>query len=227
MLPPLPRPGEVFGAAVSHLIICAAVVMNKPDRAQQKVRVFLKDGTLLTTLDLEECMKRPAGTEPVSVPASAIAIPDIGTKMADGSVFAGLTADGKQQIYAMPADLDVTLAFNDAAKQVRRLNAEKALGHDDWVIPTQQQLSLLQQNQDEGALKGTFRKQTASGSDLPDWYWSSTENRLDPSYVWDVRFSDGYGDWLHKDFNRLSCRPVRLVACEAPSSASHSAPAPG
>jgi len=163
------------------------------------------------------------------VPANDTAIQaalEVGATMADGSVFAGVASDGKQ-ILSMPTDLGVTMTFNDAAKQVKRLNADRVLGHDDWVIPTKQQLEELLQNQAKGALKGTFTKESASGSDCPGWYWSSSEDRDFPSSVWVVRFSDGNVDWLPKGNDRLSCRPVRLVeACEAPSTASHS-PSPG
>jgi hypothetical protein len=73
-------------------------------------------------------------------------------------------------------------------------------------------------HKDKGVLKDTFKTATASGSDYPNypsWYWSSTEYRVFPSSVWVVRFSDGYEYWLLKDDLRLSCRPVRLVACKA------------
>ena len=67
-------------------------------------------------------------------------------------------------------------------------------------------------HQNKGSFKGTFKTAAAGdGSVFPDWYWSSTEDRDFPSIVWVVRFSDGDGVWHHKDFNRLSCRPVRLV----------------
>jgi hypothetical protein len=73
-------------------------------------------------------------------------------------------------------------------------------------------------HQNKGAFKGTFKTAAArDGSDFPDWYWSSTERRDDPSDVWDVRFSDGNEDWNHKGHSRLSCRPVRLVAASAPA----------
>lgn len=138
--------------------------------------------------------------------------PVVGQQTADG-VYAGLTADGKQQIFAMPKDLDVTMTFNDAAKAVEKLNADNALGHNDWQIPAVENLRVLQKNQNEGSLKGTFKTVSSrDGSDCPVWYWSSTEVRDCPSYVWGVRFSDGLGDWDPKDYYRLSCRPVRLVA---------------
>ncbi|MFA5911064.1 MAG: DUF1566 domain-containing protein [Vicinamibacterales bacterium] len=135
-----------------------------------------------------------------------------GQKMADGSVFAGMTADGKQQIYAMPNDLDVCMTFNDAAKAVKKLNNNKSLGHDDWHIPNKENLLVLQKNQNEGALKGTFNTSNkGSGSGFPYWYWSSTEDGANPSGVWGVRFPDGDEGRDGKDNGRLSCRPVRLL----------------
>lgn len=139
-----------------------------------------------------------------------------GTDMEDGSVFAGMTKEGKL-IYALPKDLGFTATFNDAAKAVKKLNEKKALGHDDWQIPDLDTLKVLQRNQNQGSLKGTFNtSDKGSRSDCPHWYWSSTQNPDCSSYVSDVRFSDGNHIWLHKDYNRLSCRPVRLVA-SAPS----------
>jgi len=192
--------------------------MNKPDRTQQKIRVFLKDGTLLKTMDWDKCFERPAGTEPFPVTGTSVSV-EVGAMMADGSVFVGLTADGKQQIYAMPTDLDVTMTFNGAAKAVKKLNSDKALGHDDWQIPALENVYVLYKNKNEGALKGTFNTSgnKASGSGFPDWYWSSTEYRDDPSIVWDVRFSDGNEVLHRKDGLRLSCRPVRLVEASSPA----------
>jgi len=142
---------------------------------------------------------------------------EIGTAMPDGSVFAGLTADGKQQIFAMPTDMDAALTFSDADKAVTTLNANKALGHDDWIIPTQEQLNVLQQNQHRGALNGTFSTKAGQASGSPDRYWSSTEDSDYPSFVHGIRFSDGDEYWGHRDHGRLSCRPVRLVAASAPA----------
>jgi len=149
----------------------------------------------------------------------------IGDKLPDGTVFAGLAPDGKQ-IFAMPTDLDVTVTFNEAAKQVKRLNAAKALGHDDWVIPTREQLRVLQQNQDMGALSGTFNTTPSSnGPVAADYYWSSTENldvrdeRVEhpyPFYVWNIQFWSGGYAWSAKNTYAMSCRPVRIVEAPRP-----------
>lgn len=84
-----------------------------------------------------------------------------------------------------------------------------------WRVPTREELQLLYDHKD--AIGGF--KTSNGGSDYPDWYWSSTEDRDHSSYVHDVRFSDGDESWVHKDHGRLSCRPVRLVAASAPTPA--------
>ena len=53
----------------------------------------------------------------------------------------------------------------------------------------------LYAHKDKDVLSGTFTTAAASGSDYPDWYWSSTEHRDYPSGVRSVRFSDGYEVW--------------------------------
>lgn len=153
--------------------------------------------------------------------AAVKAVLESGAKMADGSVFAGMTADGKQQIFAMPTDLGVTMTFNDAAKRVKKLNSQKALGHDDWQIPSLGNVRVLYKNQNEGALKGTFKTccNKGRGPDFPDWYWSSTGHPDHSSHVHGVRFSDGAEDWLPNVIKLLSCRPVRLVKASAPAPA--------
>jgi len=163
------------------------------------------DGSLIVSTNGKVQIK-PAPANDTSVAALMA-----GSKMADGSIFAGLTADGKQQIFAMPTDLDVTMTFNDTAKAVKKLNSQKSLGHDDWQIPALENVHVLQKNQNEGALKGTFKTAASSGSGFPVWYWSSTERRDDSSCVRNVLFSGGYDGWNSKDDGRLSCRPVRLV----------------
>jgi hypothetical protein len=147
---------------------------------------------------------------------------EIGAEMKDGTIFAGLTPDGKQQIYAMPKDLTTTLgfktmSFNKAAKLVKKLNADKFLGYDDWQIPAVENLRILQENQNKRSLKGTFKTASSSGPNFPVWYWSSTPSRVVPYDVASVRFSHGGEFWSSKDDSRLSCRPVRLVPTSSPS----------
>lgn len=106
--------------------------------------------------------------------------------------------DMKLEVYHK--DIGV-MKYIDAVKEVEKLG-------DGWRIPTLEELRIMYNNKDK--ISGLCFKD--SGSGFPDWYWSSTENRNNPSSVHGVRFSDGYESWNHKDIFRLSCRPVRLVA---------------
>jgi hypothetical protein len=137
----------------------------------------------------------------------------IGDKMADGTVYAGLTVDGQQQIFAMPADLSILMTFNDAVKAVKKLNDDKTFGYNDWEIPTLEALRVLQKNRNKGALKGSFKTLEERGDfGYSDWYWSSSEHRNNPiSCEYMVHSSGGYVERAQKDDLHLSCRPVRLV----------------
>ena len=132
----------------------------------------------------------------------ALAITDIGTHQPDGTILAGFSAETGKPIFAMPADADVTMNFNDTPAYVAKLNQQKALGHDDWRVPTKTELNVLFQNNDKGALKGTFN---VTGSDSAGWYWSSTPSGDTAAYQ--QRFKDGL-----QDFNgRLRTSSVRCV----------------
>ena len=96
-----------------------------------------------------------------------------------------------------------------------------------WIIPTrellvgtnlltgtdpggnQTQPDNLYTHKEKGVLKSTFTIAT-SKSACPDWYWSSTEHRNEPTFVCVVRFLDGDAVWYLKNDVGSSCRPVRL-----------------
>lgn len=137
----------------------------------------------------------------------------IGTLMADGSVFAGMTADRHHYILTTPSHVGLTMTFNKAAEAVTALNEQKACGHSDWRIPGLDILKVLFTNKEAGALKGTFDAGEGHGLDHPEWCWSSTEHSSMSVNVWALRFTDSRVHWSHKDGNRLSCRPVRLIPC--------------
>jgi hypothetical protein len=199
-----------------------SVVVHTDGDLHPMTEEFGSMGSLLPRADVlaklralhEKGITRVAGS---GVVVAETTLPRVGQKMRDGSIFAGLIADGTQRIYAMPKDLDITMTFNRAAKAVGKLNARKYLGHDDWQIPALDNLHILRKNQNEGTLNGTFKTASFNGLLFPVFYWSSTENHRDSSYVQGVRFSDGYETWDRKDSGRLSCRPVRLVPAAAPS----------
>jgi len=123
-----------------------------------------------------------------------------GHEMPDGTIYAGISPDAGKAMYAAPADAYLTMTFNDAKEYAQGLNTQKAHGHDDWHVPTKNELNVLFNNR---AAIGGFN---VTGSLPAGWYWSAT-----PNDQWDAcgqRFSDGLQDNYGKD-NHSSVRCVR------------------
>ena len=99
--------------------------------------------------------------------AERVANPDIGDRMPDGSVFAGCTADGAR-LFAMPENASALLDFNQAAAYAQKLSQNSALGHDDWRVPTAEELDVLFNNRAKiGGLEQTDQK-------FPLCFWSGS-----------------------------------------------------
>ena len=110
----------------------------------------------------------------------------IGDKMKDGTIFAGISPDTKQPMYAASADSDFRMDFNLAVKYAKDLEVGDK---KDFRIPSKAELNVLFQNSEKGALKGTFN---LTGSCPDSYYWSSTRcDRVKPLMKWAQRFSDG------------------------------------
>jgi hypothetical protein len=162
----------------------------------------------------------------VRVSASADdTMPDIGTKMADGTVYAGLSMDtGKPSfvaaagvrmpdgtiyagispdtggpLYTTPADAPGTYTWAKAIKYCKNLTAS---GHHDWRVPTLGELAVQFANRaDIGAFNETGKMKNASG-----YYWSSLQ--VGDDAAWGQLFSDGFHDDFYKSRNS-SVRCVR------------------
>jgi hypothetical protein len=122
------------------------------------------------------------------------AAPEIGDKVYDGTVFAGTSPDTGKAMYATPADAKLTYTFNRAKDYAATLDAN---GHQDWRVPTKNELNVLFQNR---AAIGGFNE---TGSYPAGWYWSSSP--LDNG-GWAQRFSDGsQANYLRNDSSALRC----------------------
>ena len=128
---------------------------------------------------------------------TASTTPQIGDKMEDGTVYAGISPDTNKPMYARPADAPLTYTFNQAQKYAEQLDAH---GHKDWRAPTKAELNVLFKNR---AAVGGFNE---SGSYPAGWYWSSSQNH--DFIAWGQRFSDGYQGYNSK-INASSLRCVR------------------
>lgn len=140
--------------------------------------------------------------------------PRIGEKMLDGTVFSGASPETNKPMYAMPADAQRRMKFNEIAEYAEIANRQKAYGHDDWRPPTKSELNLLFNNR---AAIGGFDLTEFKDSDpfepgltfgdtsAKSYYWSSTKAFC--GEAWEQRFSDGF----QLKVSRSDYGSVRLV----------------
>src|SRR5262249_2949691 len=115
---------------------------------------------------------------------------EVGNKMEDGTIFAGVSPDTGRNMFVAPKDASGILRWKAAMKYAADLDSN---GHTDWKLPSKAELGVLYQNRDKGALKGTF---DTSGSSPYGWYWSASENPSGSESAWLERFSDATADWV-------------------------------
>jgi hypothetical protein len=172
-----------------------------------------------------------AGVDSVPIPDkpepthAAVALPDIGTKMPDGTVYAGLSMvtgkpsyikpgggkmpdgtlyagispDTNKKLYTTPEDAPGVYTWNAAIEYCKALSTS---GHRDWRMPTIGELAVQFNNRaDIGGFNETGSMQKATG-----YYWSSLQ--VGDGDAWAQRFNDGFHEDLHKEDNS-SLRCVR------------------
>jgi len=131
---------------------------------------------------------------------SAKAELEVGDKMEDGTIFAGVSPKTDRNMFVTPQDASGTLNWKSAMKFAADLDAN---GYKDWKLPSKAELNLLFENR---AKIGSFDEK---GSRRAVWYWSSKESSLKRGGAWIQRFSDGHRYWGNKD-DYASVRAVRL-----------------
>lgn len=167
------------------------------------------DGSILTytnadvkkIVSIDDASRRRRSNDVTTEPSGTDveAEPPIGVKIADGSIYAGISPDTNKPLYAMPADAPLTYNFNGAQEYAQRQNAAKLKCHDDWRVPTKNELNLLFNNR---AKIGGFN---VRGCSIASWYWSSSQ--YDGWDAWGQRFSVGSQYY----YGKHSGSSVRLV----------------
>ena len=107
----------------------------------------------------------------------------IGMRMDDGTVYAGKSPDTGKPMYTTPRDAPLFYTFNTAVKYAAGLDAH---GHNDWRIPSKDELNVLCQ---QYWIIGKFDTRRSNG--MEGWYWSSAPGAF-ADYGCAQRFSTGY-----------------------------------
>jgi hypothetical protein len=134
----------------------------------------------------------------------------VGDVMRDGSIFAGVLPETGERVLIATKEMPRRGTFNEAAKYAKELDAH---GHNDWRIPTLEELNVIYQNVEQGALRNLFNRTVESvGNDYPGWYMSSTPYKDIPMWIEMVCFSDGHVHHTHQESSYgHSARPVRVI----------------
>ena len=121
-----------------------------------------------------------------------LALNVVGAKQPDETILVGRLPDGKK-LYTMEKNATMAMDFNAAAAYVQRANNNKMQGHDDWRLPTKEELALIHQNKDKGVLKGTFDLNARLEEQTDGDYWSSTCISPTIPLMYMKRLTDGSG----------------------------------
>ena len=141
---------------------------------------------------------RPAGGELTDSQADNDLNPEpvVGQRMPDGTIYAGVSPDTAKAMFVMPHDEPMTMSWSDAKRGT--LSAKVgAYGHNDWAVPSKNELALL------------FNNRAVIGNFTDEWYWSSTE--YGNYTAWIQRFSDG-NQLNNTKYNFRLVRCVRSAA---------------
>jgi hypothetical protein len=135
-----------------------------------------------------------------TVPADC---PGIGDTCSDKTIYAGRSPETGERMFTLSADAPLLMKWEAATDYAADLSAN---GHTDWRLPTKEELHVLYENRNKGALKGTFDESASHSSGR---HWSASEHPDDGAGLgWAQRFSDGNRGWYWK-YDAASVRLVR------------------
>jgi hypothetical protein len=117
-----------------------------------------------------------------------------GGKMPDGTIYAGISPDTGKRLYTTFADAPGVYTWSKAIEYCRTLSDS---GHQDWRVPTMGELAVQFNNRaDIGGFNETGQMENATG-----YYWSSLQ--VSDDEAWAQRFNDGFHEHPGKDINSL------------------------
>ena len=130
--------------------------------------------------------------------------PNIGDRTPDGSIYAGISPDTGEKLFAAAADVPGVMTFVEADCFAKTLRVR---GYKDWRLPAKGELKLLFNNR---AQIGGFKTRKPHFFSAPTHrYWSCTEHPSGPSHVYTVDFTNGGDGREYRNILELSTRMVR------------------
>ena len=159
-------------------------------------RVEFNAGGGIVVYSNDDVRVKPAVNDGVKPQAGAA--PQVGDRMEDGTIFAGISPETNAAMYALSADAPLRMQWQQAMDYAAK---HEGHGHKDWRVPTTGELNVLFQNR---AQIGGFHE---TNSPPAGWYWSSTEIADYPNCARLQRFNDGTQLWFRKSYEG----PLRLV----------------
>lgn len=123
----------------------------------------------------------------------------VGDVMPDGTIYAGISPETNQPMYAAAKDAPIAMAFNEAVEYARELQVG---GKKDFRLPTREELKVLFSNREKGALKDSFNKNGGL-------YWSRTAYGGE---IYAQYFRDAGASYAFKKDTEANVRCIRSVA---------------
>jgi hypothetical protein len=199
-------------AAVAHPVVKVAPAPAKPVpakvgaevRASAPVKSPVKEPVPAVVAPKPARVVAPAPPPPPppkpKPPPEPLHPPELGEKVPDGTIYAGVSPDTGRPMYVQTADAPRMMDFDDACVFAARSDAN---GRRDWRVPSQGELAVLFNNR---AKIGGFN---VTGMSSAGWYWTSDSHaQWQEPVAWKQRFSDGTQDYDGKQ-ERISVRCVR------------------
>lgn len=133
--------------------------------------------------------------------------PEIGEAVEDGTIYAGMSPSTLKPMYVLPRNVPGSFSFEDAEAQAAKMRAEKHLGHDDWRVPTLQEIRELWKYKNDGSLRNTFNWASSFQEGYFPTYWTSSPTN-DPVRAWAFDFRDGQ---QRSNLTRTATLSVRII----------------
>jgi hypothetical protein len=125
-------------------------------------------------------------------------VPAAGGRQKDGTIYGGTSPDTNKDLFLTAEDAPGAYTWNDAMAYCRALSAA---GHRDWRVPTLGELALQFNNRaDIAGYNETGRMKDATG-----FYWTSVQ--VGDDEAWAQRFNDGW----HEHFGKTESSLLRCV----------------